>query len=85
MHTAMRTLATWVQEAEFQMKLLANETRFILAVVSGELAVSNRRRADIIADLEAAGYDRMPPNKKVRGLPCGAAEHACATKRLAPH
>lgn len=53
------------QEAEFQMKVLANETRFILAVVSGELVVSNRKKADIVADLERAGYDKMPPKKKV--------------------
>lgn len=56
----------WVQEAEFQMKLLANETRFILAVVSGDLVVSNRKKADIVADLEREGYDKMPVNKKVR-------------------
>lgn len=54
------------QAAEFQKRLLMNETRFILAVVSGDLVVSNRRRADIIADLEAACYDKMPPNKKAR-------------------
>ena len=47
------------------MRRLANETRFILAVVGGELAVSNRKKADIVADLAAAGYDRMPPSKKV--------------------
>ena len=53
------------------MRLLANETRFILAVVSGELVVSNRKKADIVADLELAGYDKMPPKKKVRNLsPC---------------
>lgn len=56
------------QAAEFQKRLLTNETRFILAVVAGDLVVSNRRRADIIADLEAGGYDKMPPNKKVRDV-----------------
>ena len=60
---------TPAQAAEFQKRLLTNETRFILAVVSGDLVVSNRRRADITADLEAGGYDRMPPNKKVPCLP----------------
>lgn len=54
-----------MQEAEFQMKLLANETRFILAVVSGDLVVSNRKKADIVTDLEGEGYDKMPVNKKV--------------------
>ena len=58
----------WLQEAEFQMRLLANETRFIMAVVSGDLVVSNRKKADIMADLERAGYDKMPPKKKVHYL-----------------
>ena len=67
-------MLSWLQEAEFQMRILANETRFILAVVSGELVVSNRKKADIVADLERAGYDKMPPKKKVRCLCCRHAE-----------
>lgn len=38
--------------------------RFILAVVGGELVLSNRRRPDIEAELESAGYDRLPSNSK---------------------
>ena len=53
------------QAAEALMRRLSNETRFILAVVSGELVVSNRKKADIVADLAAAGYDQMPPSRKV--------------------
>ncbi len=68
-------MLSWMQEAEFQMRILANETRFILAVVSGELVVSNRKKADIVADLERAGYDKMPPKKKVRCLYCRHAKH----------
>lgn len=36
------------------------QVRFILAVVSGELVVSNRKRKDVEAELEKEGYDRMP-------------------------
>lgn len=35
------------------------QVKFILAVISGEIVVSNRKRRDIEADLEAGGYDRM--------------------------
>ena len=38
--------------------------RFILAVVTGELKLSNRRKADIEGELEAQGYDRLPTQKK---------------------
>jgi len=47
------------------MQLLSNERRFILAVVAGELMISNRKKADIEAQLQHDGYDRMPPSKKV--------------------
>ena len=50
------------------MQLLSNERRFILAVVAGELVVSNRKKADIEAQLATDGYDRMPPSKKVLAL-----------------
>ena len=39
--------------------------RFILAVISGELKISNRKKADIEADLDSNGYDRIAPAKKV--------------------
>jgi DNA topoisomerase II len=35
------------------------KVKFILAVISGEVIVSNRKRKDIEADLDAAGFDRM--------------------------
>lgn len=39
--------------------------RFILAVISGELKINNRKKADIVADLDSMGYDRIAPAKKV--------------------
>lgn len=38
--------------------------RFILAVVAGQLKLSNRRKADVEAELEDEGYDRLPSQKK---------------------
>ena len=61
-----------MQVAEFHMQLLSNERRFILAVVAGELVISNRKKADIEVQLACDGYDRMPPSKKVLAL-----KHSC--------
>ena len=36
------------------------QMKFILAVIAGEVVVSNRKRAAIEADLERMGFDRMP-------------------------
>jgi DNA topoisomerase II len=36
------------------------QVRFILAVISGDLKVSNRKKKDIEADLEEQRFDRMP-------------------------
>jgi DNA topoisomerase II len=35
---------------------LANRARFVLAVVRGDLIVSNRRKAELLAELHDAGY-----------------------------
>ena len=35
---------------------LSNRARFVLAVVRGDLIVSNRKRADLLAELHDAGY-----------------------------
>ena len=57
------------QAAELELKRLSNRTRFILAVVAGQLQISGRKKAAVEEQLEAEGYDRMAPNRrKVRGL-----------------
>lgn len=55
-----------VQAAEFELLKLSNKVRFILAVIAGDLKINNRKKADIVADLDAAGYDRIAPAKRVR-------------------
>lgn len=54
-----------MQAAEFELLKLSNKARFILAVVSGTLVVSNRRKADIESDLDMQGFVRIAPTKKV--------------------
>ena len=51
--------AALLKAAESDMQRIDNKVRFILAVVNGELVISNRRRVDIEAELEEAGYDRL--------------------------
>jgi DNA topoisomerase-2 len=46
------------------LRRISNRTRFILEVVKGDLIVSNRKRADLLADLERRGYAVM--RKKTR-------------------
>lgn len=48
--------------------------RFILAVVQGQLVLSNRRRPDIEAQLEAENYDRLPSNAKKAAAAAAADE-----------
>lgn len=43
---------------------LDNRVRFILAVVHGELIVSNRKKKDILAELKREGYKMFFPPKK---------------------
>ena len=54
-----------VQAAEFELMRLSNKVRFILAVISGELKINNRKKADIEADMDGMHYDRIAPAKKV--------------------
>lgn len=49
---------------EQDMLRLDNKVRFILAVVSGNLIINNRKKADIEAELESQGYDKMRKRSK---------------------
>ncbi|KAK9790352.1 hypothetical protein WJX73_001002 [Symbiochloris irregularis] len=53
-----------IQMAKFELTRISNRVRFILAVIAGEVVISNRKRAEIEAQLDAEGYDRMPNTKK---------------------
>ena len=57
-----------MQAAEFELMKLSNKVRFILAVIAGELKINNRKKADIVEDLDAMGYDRIAPLKKAKHL-----------------
>lgn len=46
-----------VKKLEAEQKMLSNKARFVEEVCSGKLVVSNRKRKDILADLQKRGYD----------------------------
>ena len=62
---SLQLIGCYEQVAQFELNKLSNRVRFILAVISGDMVVSNRRRAAIEADLEDQGFERMPNTKKV--------------------
>eukprot|EP00741_Cyanophora_paradoxa_P022018 tig00021433_g21255.t1 len=47
-----------------QQVRLSNKVRFILEVVRGELVVSNRKRAELLAELQARKYDPIESAEK---------------------
>ena len=48
-----------ISRVEEEWRRISNQVRFILAVVSGELVVSNRPKSELLEALVSAGYDRM--------------------------
>ncbi|KAF6262252.1 DNA topoisomerase [Scenedesmus sp. NREL 46B-D3] len=54
-----------LQDAQWELMRASNKIRFILAVISGELVLANRKRADIEGNLEAQGFDKMAKSKDV--------------------
>lgn len=57
MEMYVKRKAMLLKEMGRDLSILNNKARFIKAVCSGELVVSNRKRAAILADLKNAGYD----------------------------
>lgn len=57
------------QAAEAELQRISNKVRFITMVVDGRLVLARRKRADVENDLNAKGFDRLPPkNTPVRGF-----------------
>jgi len=45
----------------------SNKIRFIQAVITGKLVISNKKKAEVEGELERQGFDRMAKKGKVRG------------------
>lgn len=62
---------------ELELLKLANKVRFILGVVTGEIVVSNRKRADLFVELQRKGFTPFPKKTKaVEPEVAGATEDA---------
>lgn len=46
-----------VKKLRREQRMLSNKARFVEEVCSGELVVSNRKKAELLADLQRRGYD----------------------------
>ena len=61
---------------ELELLKLENKVRFILGVVSGEIIVSNRKRADLFLELQQKGFTPFPKKtKSVEPEVAGATEN----------
>jgi DNA topoisomerase II len=59
LHFYEKRKALLLQKLGREQKILSNKARFIEEVCAGDLVVSNRKRADILSDLQERGYDLM--------------------------
>ena len=53
-----------LENLERLLSVLGNKVRFILGVVSGEIVVSNRRKADLLIELQQKGFSPFPKKSK---------------------
>ncbi|KAK7826207.1 dna topoisomerase 2 [Quercus suber] len=53
-----------LNKREMELLKLENKVRFILAVVKGEIIVSNRKRADLFVELQTKGFTPFPKKTK---------------------
>lgn len=64
---------------------LENKVRFIIAVVNGEIIVSNRKRADLFVELQRKGFTPFPKKTKaVEPEVAGANDEAEETEENSP-
>lgn len=55
--------------------MLENKVRFICEVVEGSLIVSNRKKADLLAELKVKGYTAIPKEAVLEASVAGAVDH----------
>jgi DNA topoisomerase-2 len=56
--------ALLLEKMRRELKILDNKARFVEEVCSGDLVVSNRKRAELLSDLQNRGYDLFPKEEK---------------------
>ena len=63
-----------IRQAESELKRMSNKTRFILAVVDGELTIGRKKKSVLVEELEAMGFDKMTKTQKVAAAAQEAAD-----------
>jgi len=64
LHYYSRRKALLVENLEREKLMLANKARFVEEVCNSSLIVSNRKRNELLADLQDRGYDLFPKENK---------------------
>ncbi|EFH59729.1 hypothetical protein ARALYDRAFT_898932 [Arabidopsis lyrata subsp. lyrata] len=68
---------TMLKNLEIELLKLENKVRFILGVLSGEIIVNNRKKADIVEDLRQRGFTPFPKKaESVEAAVAGAVDDA---------
>jgi len=62
----VRRKALLVQKLEKEQRILSNKARFVEEVCSGALVVSNRKKKDLLNDLQQRGYELFDKTEKVQ-------------------
>jgi len=56
--------ALMIERMSREKRILSNKARFVEEVCSGELVVSNRKRKELLAELQERGYELFPKDPK---------------------
>lgn len=56
-----------VKKLQREQKVLSNKARFVEEVCSGELVVSNRKKTELLQDLQERGYELFDKSEKQQG------------------
>ena len=78
------TQAHLVKLKKGQVNVLRNKVRFILAVLSEELVVHNRKRAELLAQLVEDGYDAVVPESAKKAKAAASADDDASDDEDAP-
>lgn len=63
-----------LENLELELLKLENKVKFILGVVEGTIIVSNRKRADLLLELQSKGFTPFPKKTKVAAVVAGATD-----------
>ena len=74
LETYAKRKAHLVKQKKGQVNVLRNKVRFILAVLSEELVVHNRKKAELLAQLVEDGYDAVIPESCKKPKTAAAAD-----------